>query len=58
MMMKMSIRNITDTATNDLLGGLCPQCYRILSECKCSETKPITEVNRSGMRNRENGVMK
>ena len=53
MMMKMSIRNITDTATNDLLGGLCPQCYRILSECKCSETKPITEVNRSGTRNRE-----
>lgn len=45
----MSIfRNITDTAINDLLGGLCPQCYRVLSECKCSERKPITEVNRTG----------
>lgn len=43
-----SCRNITDTATNDLLGGLCPHCYRMLSECKCDERKPITEINRSG----------
>ena len=43
-------RNITDMATNDLLGGLCPRCYRVLEECKCDERIPITEVNRSGRR--------
>lgn len=45
----MRYRNIArESEITDLLGGLCSQCYRPRSECKCDEVKTISEVNRSG----------
>ena len=48
------LRNIgEDAEAKELLSGLCPSCYRSVSECKCGEKKAISAVNRSG----ERGVM-
>ena len=47
-------RNIgEDAEAQELLSGLCPSCYRSASECKCSERKAISAVNRSGGRGRQ-----
>ena len=45
------VRNIgEDAEAKELLSGLCPSCYRSVSECKCGEKKAISEVSRSGVR--------
>lgn len=44
----MRRRNIgEDAEVKELLGGLCPCCYRSSEECKCDKTA-ISAVNRSG----------
>ena len=44
----MRRRNIgEDAEVKELLGGLCPCCYRSSEECKCAKPA-ISAVNRSG----------
>ena len=48
---RVRVRNIgEDAEAKELLSGLCPSCYRRVSECKCGEKKAISEVSRSAGR--------